>query len=192
MKKILLVVPALAACVTASNRAEAGGVPGCGPHGPAPAAPGCATAPAYPGQVVTAYRAELRTRVVNRAVSRVVTREVPETYTYTECVTVTVPQRQAVTAYQAVTRQVPYTWTEMVPVTVAQQQTRTAYRAVSRQVPYTWTETVPVTTVVKQLQSYTACVPERVTEVVQGSHSSTGTWRVTCTTSVTCSGTQAV
>src|SRR5689334_17473724 len=54
-------------------------------------------------QTVTQYRSEARTRTVMRAQSRVVTREVPETYTYVEYVSVTVPTKQMVTENVAVT-----------------------------------------------------------------------------------------
>src|SRR4051794_25161178 len=58
----------------------------------APAAPAADTGISYVDQVVTGYRCETRTRTVNQTVSRLVTREVPETYTYTETVPVTVAE----------------------------------------------------------------------------------------------------
>jgi hypothetical protein len=76
-------------------------------------------------QTVTAYRAEMRQRVVPTVVNPVVSREVAETYTYTEVVPVTTPQRQVQTYYTSVARQVPYSYTEMVPVTTPQTRTQT-------------------------------------------------------------------
>src|SRR5690606_2577450 len=63
----------------------------------------------YVPQTVTQYRTEMKTRTVQRPVSRVVTKEVAEPYTYTEVVCVTVPTKQKVTEYVPTTKQVPYT-----------------------------------------------------------------------------------
>src|SRR4051812_13032090 len=49
---------------------------------------------AYAEQVMTGYRAEVRTRMVQRAVARVVTREVEEAYAWQETVAVSVPVKQ--------------------------------------------------------------------------------------------------
>src|SRR5262249_39477030 len=65
----------------------------------------------YMDKVITCYRAEARTRTIYRTVSRVVTREVEQQYTYAEMVPVTTMQRQTRTVYRTVTRQVPYTYT---------------------------------------------------------------------------------
>ncbi|MGL4549630.1 MAG: hypothetical protein ACRC33_00470, partial [Gemmataceae bacterium] len=94
--------------------AVAGGAAASSASGPAlssGSADGCGGGVSYVDQVVTGYRAETRTRTVNQTVSRLVTREVPETYTYTENVPVTVAEKQTRTVYKTVSKQVPYTYT---------------------------------------------------------------------------------
>jgi hypothetical protein len=133
---------------------------GCAPvvacASPAPSGVACVE------QTVTAYRPEIRTRVVNRQVQRLVTREVEESFTYTEMVTVSTPTKRTVTTYVPRTREVPYTYSVSVPVITPVKRTVTEYVSRTREVPYTYSVSVPVITPQKQIQTYYTCVPQEV------------------------------
>src|SRR5436309_1355484 len=106
MKK-LLGVTLLALILLALGGVEGRGAGDCAGPAVAPPAPApanvCASAGVtYVEQVMTGYRAEVRTRAVTRTVSRVVTREVEEAYQYTEMVPVTVAEKQTRTEYRTV------------------------------------------------------------------------------------------
>jgi hypothetical protein len=116
----------------------------------------------YVDQEVTAYRPEPRTRTVNRLVSRLVTREVPETYTYTEMVPVTVPEKQVRTLYHLASKQVPRTTTVLVPITTAEKQTRMVYREVKKEVPFIRQEWTPVVVTEKQTRLVYRAVEKQV------------------------------
>ena len=73
---------------------------------PAPVAPPTVQ---YVPQTITRYRAEVRTREV--PVTRFQMVPQTQTYTYSVNVPVTTTQKQQVTEYQTVTKQVPYTYT---------------------------------------------------------------------------------
>src|SRR5262245_29281665 len=98
MRKVLGASLLLAGLMLVVDRAEARGKrSGCGGYATTSAgwegyaAPYCAEV-SYAEQTVTAYRSEVRTRTVERTVTRVVPKQVAEGYTYPELVAVTTPQ----------------------------------------------------------------------------------------------------
>jgi len=99
-------------------------------------------------RVMTGYRTETRYRSVPETITRPVTREVVESFPYTEQVPVVVAERRARTVYQAVAKQVPYTYTVEVPVIPPIRRTQTVYKTVPKQVPYSFTVEVPVVSAV--------------------------------------------
>src|SRR5947209_6025856 len=111
MKRFLVAVAGagLVACLAGAGRAQ---VPEVEPAVvQAPKAPAAAAQVQYVTRTHTQYKCETRQRVVPTVVSRVVSREVEEKYTYTEKVPVTTQRRRTETHYvsvsEEVVRQVP-------------------------------------------------------------------------------------
>src|SRR5947209_943538 len=86
----------------------------CGGCGPVVAAPAPAPAVTYVDQTVTTYQSKIVTKQVPVQVPRMVTKTVPETYTYQVAVPVVAKKVRTETYYEQVMVPQPYTYTEMV------------------------------------------------------------------------------
>jgi hypothetical protein len=126
----------------------------------APKAPAAAAQVQYVTRTHTQYKCETRQRVVPTVVSRVVSREVEEKYTYTEKVPVTTQQRRAVTHYVSVAEEV----VRRVPVCkVVTEQVKDPCTGECRAVCRTVTATQEVRCVVTRQVPQTREVVESVT-----------------------------
>jgi hypothetical protein len=121
---------------------------------------------AWVEQTVTAYRAECKTQLVPVVVDKVVSKTIDEPYKYTELVPVTVPQKQTVTTYKCVAKEVPYTYTVHAQIVTPEKRSITTYETVARQVPFTYTVKVPVVTAEKKLVTTYVSIPEEICKEV--------------------------
>jgi hypothetical protein len=117
-------------------------------------------------QTVTAYRTECKTQLVPVVVDKVVSKTIEEPYKYTELVPVTIPEKQTVTTYKCVAREVPYTYTVHAQVVTPETRSVTTYETATRQVPFTYTVKVPVVTAEKRIVTTYLCIPEEICKEV--------------------------
>ena len=107
----------------------------------------CEAAPCavtYEEREVTLYKVETKTRVVEREVSRPVTKEIEVPYTWTELVSETHPEKRTVNYCETITKEVPYTYTVCTPVVTPEKRTVMTCKTVTKEVPYTYTVCTPV------------------------------------------------
>lgn len=163
MKNLFLAGLAVASLFLVGARAEArggkgsscgGGVYSCASACDASA--WCAPAAPVSYQTVTAYRCEVRTRVVPRQVTRYEYNTVNDTVKYTVMEQVVTPTKQTQTYYETVSEQQPYSYQVMKPV----MRQRVVQQASWSCVPETVAQQVPVCRMVSScvVDPCTGCV----------------------------------